>query len=434
MNADGSGLGKLGLPSYEVNFSKNSSHPVWRLIYEKIQDVSPNGEWALMYQGGLDSYLVGRDLTLSLVHLPDGEVSFLTTILPQTAQRARYDSYECGMDYYPDHFYLAVWSPDGQYLAFAAYTDSGTTDLFVLDSGDQTVRRLTNDPAEIEGIKWAPEGEELYYINGNGFDTQWASFASYSLNVTRPGNATNRGVQTLAAGKQKIHIEGFDGEAGVLFSISDNLGCLAGGMPALKGISYFDTATDKAFVIRSGDIFRESLLIDTVNRVAFYTIYDPKASNFTKWLTEIVSFDGKVLTELEGTYISCSQPVYLGDPKYAYLCVNSANDNKMAEISFGGEVDELPGQGDLSVSPDKKWYLAIGDILFLYTRNGTLINAWDVEGAWAYLWDPWGKGLYLTPDGRDLLYYSFLEKKETTLFRCGSEEQCFMPKTLKWIP
>ena len=53
------------------------------------------------------------------------------------------------------------WSPNGRYLAFAALLDATTTDLFVYDAQDGSLRRLTNGPDWVGPIEWSPDGTRI---------------------------------------------------------------------------------------------------------------------------------------------------------------------------------------------------------------------------------------------------------------------------------
>ena len=54
-----------------------------------------------------------------------------------------------------------VWSPNGRYLAFTAVRNSISSDLYVLDSRDGSLRQLTSGPDWIGGIRWSPDGSQI---------------------------------------------------------------------------------------------------------------------------------------------------------------------------------------------------------------------------------------------------------------------------------
>ena len=53
------------------------------------------------------------------------------------------------------------WSPNGRYLAFAAVLDAASSDLFVYDAQDGSLRRLTSGPDWVGPIEWSPDGTQI---------------------------------------------------------------------------------------------------------------------------------------------------------------------------------------------------------------------------------------------------------------------------------
>jgi len=53
------------------------------------------------------------------------------------------------------------WSPNGRYLAFVAIMDATSSDLFVYDSQNRSLRRLTNGPDWVGPIEWSPDGTQI---------------------------------------------------------------------------------------------------------------------------------------------------------------------------------------------------------------------------------------------------------------------------------
>ncbi len=52
------------------------------------------------------------------------------------------------------------WSPNGRYLAYAALVDA-SSDLFVYDSQERSVRRLTHGPDWVGPLEWSPDGSQI---------------------------------------------------------------------------------------------------------------------------------------------------------------------------------------------------------------------------------------------------------------------------------
>lgn len=55
----------------------------------------------------------------------------------------------------------AQWSPNGRYLAFVAILDAASSDLFVYDTQNGNLRRLTNGPDWVGPIEWSPDGTQI---------------------------------------------------------------------------------------------------------------------------------------------------------------------------------------------------------------------------------------------------------------------------------
>ncbi len=55
----------------------------------------------------------------------------------------------------------AQWSPNGRYLAFVAILDATSSDLFVYDTQNGNLRRLTNGPDWVGPIEWSPDGTQI---------------------------------------------------------------------------------------------------------------------------------------------------------------------------------------------------------------------------------------------------------------------------------
>lgn len=149
-------------------------------------DISSDGKW-MPYQLGAYETKPPYDLSLNLLNLDDGTSQFLTTLIspdfpenigPIIKSLSQYDrslfdehctSLECRKSRVEDDVVgfagISEWSPDGQFLAFAAQIDGPSTDLYIYNMQDKSIRRLTNDLQNIGRIEWSPDGKRILYAN-----------------------------------------------------------------------------------------------------------------------------------------------------------------------------------------------------------------------------------------------------------------------------
>ncbi|HEX2302136.1 MAG TPA: hypothetical protein VHH57_00815 [Gaiella sp.] len=58
------------------------------------------------------------------------------------------------------------WSPDGQKIAFTAWSDPGnTSDVFVMNADGSGKARLTSDPRWETGVAWSPDGQRIAFAS-----------------------------------------------------------------------------------------------------------------------------------------------------------------------------------------------------------------------------------------------------------------------------
>src|ERR1044072_1758660 len=59
----------------------------------------------------------------------------------------------------------AVWSPDGNHIAFSSNRD-GKSEIYVMNADGSNVQRLTNNLSEDVGPKWSPDGGKILFGSG----------------------------------------------------------------------------------------------------------------------------------------------------------------------------------------------------------------------------------------------------------------------------
>jgi hypothetical protein len=100
------------------------------------------------------------DLALYVIELPSGRARFLTPLFETTLQQRVSGSASppltAAVVMRPDSL---SWSPDGRYLAFTAALDGPSSDLYLYDDRDGTIRRLTSGSNQAASPHWSPDGQ-----------------------------------------------------------------------------------------------------------------------------------------------------------------------------------------------------------------------------------------------------------------------------------
>ena len=148
--------------------------------------ISPHGKYFVYYTGSprwLEELNHKFDLTLHVASIVDGEDRasirlVRDTFVDDVQQEARAlasnppeeldgdSSSEIAAGLF-DAFLVGItsvaWSPDGRYLAFAGAIDGPSSDIYLYDTENGSVRRLTSGPDEILKIAWSPDGRWIMH-------------------------------------------------------------------------------------------------------------------------------------------------------------------------------------------------------------------------------------------------------------------------------
>lgn len=155
-----------------------------------VKGLSPDGKYYAYYTGtagewGQLDVDATYDLRLNIVSLNDGELIIEIPLLsedypanfPNAVESVREKpgaNFEWSTD---DEVALILyqaflagigsheWSPDGRYLAFAAQMDGPSSDLYIFDSDNLSIRRLSSGPEQIYRIEWSPDGRHIMHAS-----------------------------------------------------------------------------------------------------------------------------------------------------------------------------------------------------------------------------------------------------------------------------
>ena len=64
-----------------------------------------------------------------------------------------------------------AWSPDGRFLAFSAAMDGDSADVYLYDSRDSSVTRLSDEMGHASDLHWSPDGRLIEYVSVESFGT-----------------------------------------------------------------------------------------------------------------------------------------------------------------------------------------------------------------------------------------------------------------------
>lgn len=183
LNQDGSGRTLITLPDCDdqVNaflMEGNNSANYMANIGGDFYIFRPSQATGLLiYRGysGCNTFFRGdeKDGLLAAFYQPANDVApeLILYELPSGKIREHFPLVRCPKDAkaceeFPGTWYQMTqqqprWSPNGRYLAFAALLDAPSSDLFVYDTKDGNLRRLTNGPDWVGPIAWSPDGMQI---------------------------------------------------------------------------------------------------------------------------------------------------------------------------------------------------------------------------------------------------------------------------------
>ncbi len=167
MNADGSGLTTLwDIYGEGLNIDELMLYP------------SPVGGRVAIIQ--IDQRFEGSAPILKLLELPSGTLQTIANLLPAAMQGGSIETDEA------TQVWAAVglknrlaWSSDGRWLAFNAAIEGPSADVYVYDTSNGRIERLTDGPDQSTDLAWSPDdgyivhsvAQSLYYgYSGIGYD------------------------------------------------------------------------------------------------------------------------------------------------------------------------------------------------------------------------------------------------------------------------
>ena len=392
MEPDGSGRKQIQFPS-------DGFTPV----LEKA--VSPDGNLLAYFTGSTEE---PYDLALNLFNLSDETSQTIANLIapgfPQNLQPVAetlhlsdYDPFGCNtveclavLSSYD--FKLGItslaWSPNGQFLAFAAQIDGPSSDIYIYDRKNQGIRRLTEEIQNIMRMQWSPSGEKILYeatVPGPIDPYVYSYVADAKINVPQ---RSMTGMTYIFSAQL-----GWIAENSFLYAL---LPTDYGPSPRYESVRYVNLENDEIKEI--WPYGAESAAVDLASSRVILSTQGADHSDVTAG-TYLVSLDGSFTKLSDTTYTFFEEQ----EPFKTFLGLDT--NGQIYSISSEGDI-RLLGPGieytTPSTSPNKKWVLLFENNntkISLYSDNSQFVNSWKFdEGIYSngIRWSPDSSGMTIS--------------------------------------
>lgn len=360
VNQDGTGIKVISLPDNGFNAT----------------NTSPNGEWLVFYtgSGGFDTVSSGPkyDLTLNLMHLPDGKIQEITALLstdfPNNLEKTAGAAKENDADFQnstvdslvPDirfkmssSLLLSNWSPSGELLAFSSGKDGPSSDLYIYDLQSREIRRLSSGSRIIDSIRWFPDGKQIFY--GSSYTPCMGDCSTYY--ITNIDGTNSKEIKHFDTFGGATIFDGWANNSSILLHTTAN-------GPGTCCLRNFDLEIEKINMIYS-DSFQSYAYDPKTNLLAlsiagtFFSVTDLQLGTY---LVDTSRGMHKVADDISLAY-------YLGWPDYPFVIVG----NGTKFLSQNGDVKDLVPQDLVPISSRNNQYVALHDMEWGDTANGLKI-------------------------------------------------------------
>lgn len=373
--------------------------------------VSPNGRWLAYFTGRIQE---PYDFTLNTLDISDGESNIIANLIApgypenlrpiaETLELSHYQAecsnVECLIRLNSavfDHGISSIaWSPDGQFLAFAAQIDGPSSDIYLYDTESRTIRRLTDEFEHIWSIKWSPTGVYILYdaaLPGPVDPYDYWYVADTRIN-TPQSSRMNAGPSPF------VTRFGWITDTSYLYAIDTVYYEPMGPGPIFTSVQYINLENnEKKEIWPYGS---ESIVLDQENSRVILTTMGENDSQLSA---------GTYMVSLEGSFVQLSDTTHrliVGQDSFKTYFGQDEND-QIYSISPNGEV-KLFGQGggvEPIISPNKKWILLweSRNKLNLYSDDLQLVNSWNFEldlfTFYQVKWHPESLGILISSDAK----------------------------------
>ncbi len=195
-------------------------------VWDLERAVSPDGKWLAYFTGSTEE---PYDLALNLFDLKNQSSILIANLMapgyPKNLEPVTElisfgeddtdcsNSLECKLRIIESEIktgiYYFDWSPNSEEIALAAQIDGPSSDLYIYNAEENSIRRLTNEPENIGLlVDWAPNGEKILYASTES--NQIYSF--YPLHIADPKNESPQNPKIIDRGSLFWFSEGWINE------------------------------------------------------------------------------------------------------------------------------------------------------------------------------------------------------------------------------
>jgi hypothetical protein len=325
-------------------------------------------------------------LTLNLLNLTDGKSQVVTRLLshdyPDNFVQAAQQSNEEGIsaDLLQNAFVCGIresaWSSDGRYLAFAGQMDGLSSDVYLYDMNTHAIKRLSDEPEEVERIYWSQDGQKIL---------EWSAYR------VGEGMATDVYVISLD-GEVIFKVVIYRGFLDWLYSTTYTFWGLENGMEPIQS-GFVDIETGK---VKIWDPEYDFLAVSADKQWL--------AASYSSGLYLVnLSTSKSIRVELPGEFEgnkSTFQAIGSGDQTFGFL---NSSDNNLYFLSPEGKLTSTDiNATSLSLSPDRQYLVAVGQKIHILKADGTPIRDVDLpteqknDSVFAIIWRPDASGIFFT--------------------------------------
>jgi len=311
----------------------------------------------------------------------------------------------CVVDDQADVFFQPKWSPNGRYLAFLGAIEGPSTDIYLYDASNNSIRRLTSGSNQVGEFFWSPDSkwivhEEVSNFSGWIVEAVWAASSVHDEVRWLYSPASKQGQGLLGwldDDRYVVYEHGYEGESNLRL-ISIRSGIVSTLFPGLIHEPFMDPESGTIAIIPVvgapyNDNYETGIYLISVRNTTPRRV-DIDDINIDGWNAEVGYF-------LMSTYCPDNSDRLLGfTPDGTVECVS---------ISYA------------STSPDDQWTVTYEGEIQLLDSNDNLIRTFEGLGYGAVIWRPDSEGFFVNT--RNLYYIDLFEFDVVQIDEDGSITQ-----------